>query len=470
MDTMGQDLTIRYDFIKDEYRYFHGNKEISQPLIKRNYEVKVVVDNLNPFVFVAKCGWKEEVVQDNASVSGMAGMFKTAGLPTAGLSSFLGELNMDDINTRSGKMVSSFHEDQQYAGAVYNNIESSYKKLYNAEQSLLRITASAARLRQLKYYPYLESDTLKALAEQLVEQSLTIGSTPMDRVYNATAFLDYATMLRNTIDKEYEALKSGAEEYSILYNSYMSTHADFQEKGMDITIKSWEARAKMMKSAYTADLIEKRVNDLEQQYEVIKYTPFEYVCNYMARGDMLSLTLDFFELSQSARAEGYTIGMPNTDTLRKIRTKQMNIIVRGDVKISSSVGLGFPTYFKANQTFSNPDTMIRSVAGNNFAPCISTFINFYPYQGRNAHWGGTFGVGVPVQGDNTGNLNFFLGLSSVLGSNSKVVLNAGLAIGQNQVLDKGQKVGDKLPMNIDPTTKKAFKTGAFFGISFALSK
>lgn len=466
-----QDLTIRYDFINDKYTYFHGNREISQPLIRRNYEVRVVVDNLNPFVFMARCGWKEEVVQDNSSVSGIATMFTGAGLSTSGLGSIMGMINPEEAVTRGeSRTSSSLHRDEDFAKLAFDNCKQSFKNLQQAEQALIRMELSTAKLKQLKYNPYLPADSLKNIAQTMVEQCFKTGNPNWDRDFNANAFMDYGAMLTNVINKETENLRANGSDYVNYYKQYMANHTSFDEMGLDVTVNDMISSALKLKTAYIADSINSRLERLEQQYEVIRFTPFEYVCNYMARGDMLSLTLEFFELNKKAREEGYTVGMANPDTLRKIRTKTMNIIVRGDIKISTSVGLGFPTYFKANQTFTNPDTMITSVAGNNFSPCLATYINFYPYQGRNAHWGGTFGVGIPVQGDNTGNLNFFLGVSSILGANSKVVLNAGLAVGQNQVLDKGQKVGDKLPYNTDPATKKAFKTGAFFGISFAISK
>jgi hypothetical protein len=146
-------------------------------------------------------------------------------------------------------------------------------------------------------------------------------------------------------------------------------------------------------------------------------------------------------------------------------------MIHGDMKITTSVGLGFPTYFGNNKTWTNRDSMIYGASGTNYAPCISTYVNFYPYTGRNIHLGGTFGIGIPVQNEGTSALNFFIGGSAVLGTNSKVVLHGGMAIGQLNVLGSGLKEGDRLSdAVVVPATKKTFKPGAFFGISFALNK
>lgn len=464
-----QDLTIRYDFIKDEFTYFQGQKQLKQPLVKRNNEIKVEVVNLNPFVFTARCAWKEEVVQDNASSAGLASMFQGIAMPGAGVSTLLSSLNLEANLPGLMRNGSSFHGETQFASLAFENCQTSYKSLYEIEQTLARIEQSSAKLKVLRLNPYLPSDTLKNLAEKMVAQCFTQKGKPLTRELNASAFMDYSAQMVKTIEEQYDALSANAEQYLSLYSQYENSHTTFKEKGMDQNIKNMLTLAKQMKEKYTTELVMSRMDKLEEQYEVIKYTPFTYICNYMTQGDLVSLTLDIYEIPKSRR-DGATQSLDNLDSLKKLRTKSLNFIVRGDIKVSTSVGLGFPTFFSQNQTFSNPDSVIRATAGSNFAPTISTFINFYPYQGKNFHIGGTFGVGVPVQGDNSGNMNFFLGLSSVLGASSKVVINGGLALGQLQVLDNGQKTGDKLPLNMVPTTKKVFKPGMFFGVSFALGK
>jgi hypothetical protein len=474
----GQDLTIRYDFIRDTFSYYHGKRKLAQPILRRNYEVRVEVKNLNPFVFIGKCDWKEDVVQENTTTSAIASLMSGGGLNFSGLTSIIGGVKLDQLLVSNDKTFSDgvsnpdtiINDEATSAIEQFEACRSSYNTLKSIEESLNHIQSSAAKLKQLKYNPYLPADTLKKMAKWLVSQSISLNKKFSETELNATAFMDYNLKINNLIGSEYENLKNGVATYNKYYEGLNRTNAEIAKLQLDKKLATMLAEAERMKEKYTTEEIGQRIEKLEQEYEHIKYTPFEYVCNYMARGDMLSLGLEFFELSKLARSENNIPGASITDTMRKIRTKSMNIIVRGDMKFTTSIGLGFPTYFKHNQNFTNPDTMIRSVAGNNFSPCVASYINFYPYRGRNAHIGGSFGIGIPVQGENTGNMNFFLGLSSVLGANSKVVINAGVAIGQVNVLNNGQRVGDILPYKEDPSTSKAFKMGGFFGISFALNK
>ncbi|MBS3913022.1 MAG: hypothetical protein KG003_00835 [Bacteroidetes bacterium] len=466
-----QDLVVQYDFIQDKFTYTRNQKTISKAVVRKNGEVQVQVKNLNPFVFIARCDWKEENVADNSSISGLASMF--TGIPIGGeaLGGILSGLNMDQFNLSSTRGDLSMFDKYATAKSDMKNAVTSFNKLFAVEQTLITSDFTTAKLKKLKLNPYLPYDTLKAITDLLIENVMA-PSNSSEYKLTATSFLQKANDLNNTLHVEYDNLSMSVQNFLDAYNSFSNINGNnFSEAGMDQTMKSMLTAAGRLHARYTNEYIHKKIEELEQQYEAITYTPFVYMCNYMAQGDMLTLQLDFYETSPYTRSGEYFMGGDAIDTLRKIRTKIIHIGVQGDMKITTSVGIGFPTYFDKNQSYSNRDSLIYGTAGNNYAPCISTFLNFYPYAGKNVHWGGCFGVGIPVQSEGTSNLNFFLGGSALFGSSSKVGIHAGLAVGQLSLLTNGQKVGDNLgDDSTGPDTKKAFTTGGFFGISFALSK
>ncbi|MBK8146374.1 MAG: hypothetical protein IPK62_15995 [Bacteroidetes bacterium] len=467
-----QDLIVEYDFIHDKFVYIENGKTVVKPQVKKNSEIKVMVKNLNPFVFIARCNWSETVEEDNSSMSGIAGLFTGFAGGTEMLSGLISGLNTDVFTLAADRSDVSMFTKYQAAQSDMKAAMKSYNNLFDIEQSLVRTEFTTKKLKKLKYNPYMPSDSLKAVTQILTLNALK-AKNQQDYKISATSFLQKATEVQNNMMFEFTNLKTASTNFIAAYNAFAASNGtDFSEAGLDVTIKDMLAKATEMTDKYTGDQIHNTIEDLEFQYESIIYTPYEYVCNYMANGDHLNLDLDFWETSPYSRSqEYYASGGDAVDTLRKIRTKSVNILVRGDMKINTGVGLGFPTYFNKNQTYSNRDSIITSTPGNNYAPCISTFISFYPYSGKNVHWGGCFGVGIPVQNEGTSNLNFFLGGSAVLGSNSKVGIHAGLAIGQLDILNNGQKTGDNLgDIYALPATKRQFSTGAFFGISFALNK
>lgn len=466
-----QDLIIHYDFITDKFWYEKKGKPVAKPLVKKNYEVKVMVENLNPFVFVARCTWTEETVDDNSSISGIASMFTGFSTGTEMLTGLLSGVNPDVLDLTEERGVSMFGE---FATAKIDlqSAFRSYNTLFDVEQTMLKSDYTAARLKKLRFNPYMPADTLKKVAATMVLNALYAENSSINQI-SATTFLNRANAMSNDLVEEYNNLLASADNFLNAYNAYSSAHgSNFGEAGLDRTVRNMLTNARQLTERYSAEDIHTRLEALESQYNAITYTPFVYVCNHVANGDKISVNLDFYETSPYTRTSDYYMGGgDNVDTLRKIRTKTINMMVQGDMKITTSVGLGFPTYFKDNVEFSNRDSLITSTVGNNYSPCIATFLNFYPYSGKNVHWGGTFGVGIPVQSGGTSNLNFFLGGSAVLGNTSKVAIHGGLAIGQLPALSDGKKVGDNMGDDFTiPETKKEFKTGAFFGISFALGK
>lgn len=471
----GQDLLVKYDFIKDKFTYLINNKPVSEPVIRRNHEVRVQVENLNPFVFIARCSWKQQVMDDNTTVSGLAGIFSGIGTGPASLGTLLTGLNMkgfEELTSRNGDKVSFLDANMQAKSMLVSAVEE-YQKLFQLEQTFQRIDYSSGKLAKLKMNPYIPADTLKRIALELTMHSFAVKNLTESNL-TISQFMQWSATLSNGMNESLERLSNYANSFLTEYQGYyQKTNGDFAEAGMDKSVNDMLTAANALKLKYSTDAISAKVEALEQQFESISYTPFTYSCNYLATGDQLSLLLDFFETSGSAHNYQNTAlpGGDMTDTLRKIRSKSVNIQIRGDVKIVTSVGVGFPTYFAQNKSWTNRDSMIYGASGNNFSPCVSTFISFYPYTGKNLHAGGTFGIGVPVQNGGNTALNFFLGGSAVIGANSKVVLHGGFAVGQLNVLAAGQKEGDLLgDKTTMPLTTKTFKPGGFIGISFALNK
>lgn len=472
LKAQSQDLIIHYDFIHDKFTYEQRGKFVSKPVIRKNYEVKVMVENLNPFVFIARCKWHEEVVENNSSISGIASMFTGLNMGNDLISGILSGMSPDMIDLASERSDRSMFGTFAMAKIDLQNAFRNYNSLFDIEQTLIKSDFTTAKLKKMKFNPYMPADTLKKVAAVLVENALK--GTGTDNLHiTSTTFINRANYMATHLNEDFNNLLVASDNFLTAYNAYRNVNGnDFSEAGMDRTVKNMVSIARQLYERYNAEDVHNKIEALEAQYNAIIYTPFVYVCNYMANSDRLSLELDFYETSPYTRAADYYLGGgDNVDTLRNVRSKKVNVLVQGDMKITTSIGLGFPTYFSKNQEFSNRDSLISSSAGNNYSPCISTFINFYPFSGRNIHWGGTFGVGIPVQSGGTSNLNFFLGGSAVLGGASKVAINGGLAIGQLPSLIAGQKVGDNLGDKITtPEVKKVFMPGAFFGISFSLGK
>ena len=159
----------------------------------------------------------------------------------------------------------------------------------------------------------------------------------------------------------------------------------------------------------------------------------------------------------------------NVPSLSQVKEKNINIVVRGGVKVNTSVGMAFPGYKTTNE-YTNRNDTIRVQPGSKYAPNIGAFVNFYPYTGRTLQLGGTFGVGVPLQAEQR-DMNMFMGLSALLGCDSRVALHGGFSLGQVKKLDGGFNAGDSyVSSDLLVPTRNVWEWGSFVGISFNISK
>ena len=84
--------------------------------------------------------------------------------------------------------------------------------------------------------------------------------------------------------------------------------------------------------------------------------------------------------------------------------------------------------------------------------------------------GGSFGISIPISGDeNINGINFLLGPSMFFGNKSRLSVSGGLAYGPVKKLTNGFEVGDTTSFgSVDNFTKSVYEFGYYFGISFSL--
>lgn len=458
-----QRLLIKYDFLNDNFSYFEVGKnglkkEISRPVVTRNYNVKVEVFNYNPFVYTAIAHYDVTEFQDAPNM-GFLSMISPLGLPTGG-SNFLSSLTGMET-TRGGKGLFS----EPAAVQALEKVQKTYMTLYEAEEMTNNIDFIMQKVHKLKYNPYLPADSIKVFTQNLI---VSLFNQPN---VQSQDFLTKANQINTTIKSDVAKLNNYINNFQSAYQNYATTRGQsggFEGEGYDDLVSAWGTQAMEFADNFDSDLLLEKLDFLESEYQAIMNTPFNFNTSDVAKGDELTITIDFYKNPLDDNGEPISTSLDDLTSLTKAKTKEIDVTVGGDLKINSSVGLAFP-YHKDNSSFINKDSVITSIAGNNFTPNIAAYLNFYPYNGKNVAFGGTFGVGVPISDDNR-NFSFLLGASTIFGSNNKLVLNYGATLGQVNQLDQGFSLGDNLGDIYEPVpTRSAYNVGLFFGISFALA-
>jgi hypothetical protein len=458
-----QRLLIKYDFLNDDFSYFEvkkdgTKKQISRPVVTRNYNVKVEVVNYNPFVYTAVASYDVTEFVDAPNMSFLS-MLSPLGLPTGG-SNFLNSLTGME-STRGGKGLFA----EPSAVSALEKVQNTYNTLYEAEEMTNQIDFIMQKVHKLKYNPYLPSDSIKAFTQNLM---VSLFKQPN---VESQDFLTKANQINTAVRSDVAKLNNYINNFQSAYQNYATTRGQsggFEGEGYDEIVNAWGAQALEFADNFDSELLLQKLDFLESEYQAIMNTPFNFNTSDMAEGDALTITIDFYKNPIDADGEPVAASIDDVTTLTKVKTKEVDITVGGDLKINSSVGLAFP-YHKNNSSFINKDGIITAIDGNNFTPNIAAFLNFYPYNGKNVTMGGTFGVGVPISDDNR-NFSFLLGASTIFGSDNKLVLNYGATLGQVNKLDNGFNLGDDLSDIYEPVpVRSAYNIGAFIGISFALA-
>jgi hypothetical protein len=195
---------------------------------------------------------------------------------------------------------------------------------------------------------------------------------------------------------------------------------------------------------------------VEKIYNEIMYTSYKFSYSISGNPDINELKLDIF---------------PRADSLGKDTiTKYFRIQAKPVLRIRNSVGIAF-TYFDDKNTsyFVKPDSTIGKGNGDLFTPVLSVFMHFYNNKSTGFKWGGTFGFGIPLLGEKK-DINFMLGLCSLLGRNEPVILSAGVTGAKVDRLGKGWRVGQKTPnLSFQIPTSSQFRVGGFVSVTFNLN-
>ncbi len=457
--TLAQGLLIKYDFLKDDFTFYETrpgkpNVLISKPVVDRNHTVKLEVVNFNKFVYGANCTFESGETDENSKVN-FFNLLTPLVVPQSG-ASFLSQFGApDDEAARGGSRFNDKLADKSYLSA-----QNSYQTLYEVERTLKTIDFSIRKLQELKYNRYLPADSIKNMACMMVSKAIKSSGT------SHGDFLNSIDQLSASYRQSLSAFKLSAEEFEAAYNRLSSSRGESMGPN---TLKKLEDEVEQMEEYYNEDFITGRINLLENMFESIANTEYKFNASELAENDFIKMEINIFEYPLNDQGLPTAVGLNQLEELNKVKTKKLKITVKGDLKINSSLGLAFP-YYNNNFTYINVDGFIEEQSGNNFAPNLAAFMNFYPYNGKLGQLGGTFGLGVPVNGDDR-NINILMGASSLFGTDNRIVINAGATLGQINKLDQGLKTGDMLENEFaDVPVIQSWQWGAFVGISFSIAK
>lgn len=443
---------IIYDYKTEQVSYLKIDEKFSvidtlkSPKVKRNSLIEIQLENVNPFAVDVVADVKEEVVHKSNEGFGF-------GTLLGSISNYSAEgLNLAVKNLPSDSL---FKSNNSRSSTISNDFVDFNDKISN-------ISALETTLISNLHNPNFDKETIvkNLLNTAMIEQDVRLPN-PLDNFYV------YLTKFEKIIQEDKEGLTSEVEEISKEIDNTSNLSKEVSRGGLvkrNMAINNLQELLQNLGNS-----TEKTVQSLQKVkalYTLLEASEFSKTYDYQIEADKVNIELKFTpsEFSQESS---------NTKNDEPIRTRNIKLFSKGGFKINSSLALTLNNFSsKSNDFFVDENNVIGADPNDYFTPNLSTMINFYPYSGGSVNVGGSFGISIPISGqDNISGLNFLLGPSLHFGNESRFSLSGGLAYGPVERLKDGLQVGSSTDLTTDQInalTKNVYELGYFFGVSFSL--
>lgn len=488
---IGKGLVLEYDIFENEVTYKRNGLIVHEPSVKEGENIYVSIVEFNPYLLKADV----DVIQLNYNQSSTdyedGGMDGNGGGALSGISGLLGGLSMGS-NFQQGfggipgsrgaasedvlAAKSKFSQLTQQLEAVENKINKAHQKIKLFETTQHSQKLALEDIEKLKENEYLRPSRIKELIEEEINYSFAKTKGEEISIDDLVNEMKKKEEIEETISqyqlasKEYTELASKWKKFSttlFLMNQEIedlqvqfikaATDSISTEMSKNIELKL----SKPLEAKFNDDFEEENINKmaaLRQVYEEMQSNIFTYSFPpIQAKGDEVSINISISKKTETGSYKDY-------------KKLTQSIPVTGGWKISAGLGLGFGVLKDKTYEYSIVNNKIVADAQDDFVPLLVSFAHAYKKTERSLNFGGSFGIGFPMQGGNTvQSITFFLGPTIIIGKSQKFLITTGVMGAKVNRLSSGFKPGDTFD-SISSTlpTNQRYELGYFVGISYDL--
>ena len=444
---------ITYDYVTDKIDYLHVDKNnkvidtLDKPKIKRNSLIELKLSNVNPFAVQVQTDVQEEDLINTGQGFNFSSLLGS-------INSFTGD-NID-LNTSNLPDSNLFKSERGSRGS--SSAQSSLDDLNN---QITNVAALKSTLISNLLNPNLDKETI-------IENLIKTADAELDaRLPSAQDnFFVYLAKVEKSINDSKSQLESNINVLSQEIENTSASKDEVVSRGelvsRNIAMADLQRLMTNLNSSTGKSL--QNLDELRSLYTILEAANFEQTYDYELSADKVNIELKFVQ-------SDFSNDIDNDDNATTLKTRNIKMFSKGGFKINTSVAMTLNNFgSNSNDYFIDESGVIGADNNDFFVPNLSTMINFYPFLGENFNVGGSFGLSIPISGDNSiSGVNFLLGPSLFFGSKSRLALSGGVAYGPVKRLTNGLEVGDSTSFtSIDNFTKNVYDFGYYFGISFSL--
>ncbi len=494
-----QDLHIFCDAYNDSIYYMRNNRPVENALVRKGDQIVLHVKNYNSYLYNIKLETEKtdltlsqgQFGKGIAAGSGGGNPFEMLLKSVGGIFPSLPNLGggiLDDGNgfasaSEEAATVSKIKKIELDLNRNLSGMQQTSQELRSLELDI-KTELNTQKLRafsieeidRLRYDPNLEPAQIKRLTReyaQLVFNESDPNKLTLDYLAKSSSNGSTLEKLVSDYDKKvgrYERFQQKTADLSrellqfSIPNSNLSTFVDSTELAVETSKETVEGYQKNLgklqaglDGAYQTD--PSKMAELRSSYISFMANDFTRTYRKVANGDNLTMQIKLEPIDSATHLGAYSKQLP-----------PIPVKVYGGIRINTSVGIGFTKYFEAPKDYFVRDSIVLASDKDAFSPVLSTFIHFYSPMPGTISWGGSFGIGIPLGGDNNlQSISFFLGPSIVIGQGHNIVFTGGLSGGKVPKPSQGYAVGDRFES--DPSlfaTDLKYALGYFVGVSFNL--
>ena len=440
---------VTYDYSTEEIGYYHLDKynkvddTLAKPRFKKNSLVEVKLTNVNPFAVDIVTDVKEEEIHETS------GGFNFGSL-LGGISSFTGgglQMNVDNL------------PDQ---GLFSEGFASRGEGLSNKFTELNSLSSNVDAIKSTLMSNLLNPNMNKEAIMNNVKQAANQVSDARLSDPNANFYMFLAS-LDQVVKEDSQDIASDINALSKDLDNQAITKTELSRGELHAQNTAYSDLKNLLKSINESSMqTSQNINKIKELYTTLEASSFEQTYDYLIEADKVNIELKFV---QSEFADENDLD----NEQNTLKERNLKLFSKGGFKINTSIALTLNNFGDNSKDFYiDEDGYIGEDINDNFAPNLSTMINFYPVLGENFNVGGSFGLSIPITSDLKG-VNFLLGPSFFIGNKNRLAFSGGVAYGPVNKLTNGLEVGEQTEIfDIDNYTKSVYDFGYYFGISFSL--
>jgi hypothetical protein len=424
-----KDLTIEYDFLNSRVRYLSQGEE-GRPCVAHRGTATLLIKEINPFLFAVK-------------IDGSSQSFHLE-LPDI----FSSQLKSRTVEIQETKRLDEglnkfrVTVDTRDAPKWDEALDTFREKLYNAYNPILDVERQAAAL--IHQSLRLSQTEIRSGLELIVGRELGLDYRQRDhwpaqiRIFGRDrltapreAFASLEAAFENLTSDQQKAVQPIFDLAEASYREFLNNEENLRTKYQDL-----------------ADLVQK----LAIATFRISSPPV------LADGDVVVFSV---EISKNPNLDADIVVPIPSDPVR------FEVDVDGGIQVDFSTGFFFSSLTDESFTTVTDDEgetkLARGGSEDAFSVAVGGLAHVYRRSHENFNWGGSFGLGI----GNDSSMEYYLGLSALIGRSRRWVVTVGAAGGKVERLGNGLQVGDEYdPATGTIPTEQKFEVGAFLSLSF----